>query len=112
MRYIRVCYMCSECNQMHFFNKESDFSTKCPSCNIEMVCVEEKCTSTEEDEMYERIQKSSITFSPTVTCPYCQSTNTTKISNLSKAGSVALFGVFAMGKVSKQWKCNSCKSEF
>lgn len=49
---------------------------------------------------------------PTITCPYCQSTNTSKISNMSKAGSVALFGVFAMGKVSKQWKCNNCKSEF
>ena len=49
---------------------------------------------------------------PTVTCPYCQSTNTSKISTMSKAGSVALFGVFAMGKVSKQWKCNDCKSEF
>ncbi len=45
-------------------------------------------------------------------CPICNSTNLSKISTMSKASSVALFGIFAMGKVSKQWKCNSCKSEF
>lgn len=45
-------------------------------------------------------------------CPYCHSKNTKKISGFSKAGSVALFGVFAVGKVSKQWHCNQCKSDF
>lgn len=45
-------------------------------------------------------------------CPYCHSKNTKKISGLSKAGSVAMFGVFAMGKVGKQWHCNNCKSDF
>lgn len=45
-------------------------------------------------------------------CPYCHSKNTMKISGLSKAGSVALWGVYAMGKVSKQWHCNNCKSDF
>lgn len=45
-------------------------------------------------------------------CPYCHSKNTKKISGLSKAGSVAMFGVFAVGKVSKQWHCNNCKSDF
>lgn len=49
---------------------------------------------------------------PTVECPYCHSTNTKKISGLSKAGSVALWGVFALGKTSKQWHCNNCDSDF
>jgi len=47
-----------------------------------------------------------------VRCPYCHSTNTKKISTTSKVGSVALFGIFAIGKVSKQWHCNNCKSDF
>ena len=42
-----------------------------------------------------------------VECPYCHSKDTKKISSLSKAGSVALFGVFALGKTSKQWHCNN-----
>lgn len=50
--------------------------------------------------------------SVTVKCPYCQSTNTKKISNVSKAGSVAVFGVLAAGKVVKEWHCNDCKSDF
>lgn len=49
---------------------------------------------------------------PTITCPYCQSTNTKKISGLSKAGSVALWGIFALGKTTKQWHCNECGSDF
>lgn len=49
---------------------------------------------------------------PTVTCPYCKSTNTKKISGLSKAASVGLFGIFALGKTTKQFHCNNCKADF
>ena len=49
---------------------------------------------------------------PTVKCPYCNSTNTKKISTVSKAAGVALFGVLAAGKVVHQWRCNNCKSDF
>ena len=44
-------------------------------------------------------------------CPTCQSTNIKKISVTSKAGSVALWGLFSQ-KVKKQWHCNSCGSEW
>ena len=47
-----------------------------------------------------------------VQCPYCKSFQTKKISNASKVGSAALFGVFALGKISKQWHCNHCNSDF
>lgn len=43
--------------------------------------------------------------------PYCHSTNTKKISNDTKAGSVAMFGIFSQ-KVKHQWHCNSCGSDF
>ena len=55
---------------------------------------------------------SSQPTTPTITCPYCKSTDTKKISGLSKAVSVGLFGIFALGKTTKQWHCNSCKSDF
>ena len=45
-------------------------------------------------------------------CPTCQSTNIKKISGLSKAGSVFMWGVFAVGRTSKQWHCNNCGSEW
>ena len=49
---------------------------------------------------------------PTITCPYCQSTNTKKLSGLSKALGVGLFGIFALGKTTKQFHCNDCKADF
>ena len=49
---------------------------------------------------------------PMITCPYCQSTNTKKISGFSKATGVALFGIFALGKATKQWHCDTCGSDF
>lgn len=68
------------------------------------------------EEYWKRINQHTINnntlTSQTVECPYCHSKDTKKISNLSKAGSVALFGVFALGKTSKQWHCNKCKSDF
>ena len=47
-----------------------------------------------------------------VKCPYCNSLNTTKISELSKVGRFALWGIFSLSKNSKQWHCNNCKSDF
>lgn len=47
-----------------------------------------------------------------ISCPYCKATNVKKISVTSKVASTAVWGIFAMGKVSKQWHCNHCKSDF
>ena len=46
-----------------------------------------------------------------IKCPTCGSTNTKKISGLSKAASVGLFGIFSQ-KVKHQFKCNSCGYEW
>lgn len=48
---------------------------------------------------------------PTIKCPTCGSTNTKKISALSKGVSVGLFGIFSQ-KVKHQFKCNSCGYEW
>ena len=44
-------------------------------------------------------------------CPTCQSTDIKKVSTMSKASSVALWGLFSQ-KVKKQWHCNNCGSEW
>ena len=50
---------------------------------------------------------------PTVVhCPFCNSSDCKKISDMSKAASAAIFGVLALGKISKTWHCNSCGSNF
>ena len=47
-----------------------------------------------------------------VECPYCHATNVKKISAASKAGGVALFGIFGLGRAGKQWHCDKCGSDF
>lgn len=47
-----------------------------------------------------------------VTCPYCHATNVKKITNTSKAVHTAIFGIFSMGRNSKNFHCNNCNSDF
>lgn len=123
-----VTYFCEECREPHSFDAVNrNMGYFCPKCGEKMMY-----WSTEEiDQNTEKVVNSYIEedrklknpgkpitsqFShlskPTITCPYCQSTNTRKISGLSKAGSVALWGIFALGKTTKQWHCNNCGSDF
>lgn len=44
-------------------------------------------------------------------CPTCNSTNLRKISGLSKAGSVAMWGLLSQ-KVKKTYHCNNCNYEW
>ena len=69
------------------------------------------CKHLISEHQYEQISLGNP-YSPTVKCPYCGSTNTKKIGFGTKAAHTALFGVFAAGKVSKEWHCNNCKSDF
>ena len=46
-----------------------------------------------------------------VSCPYCKSSNTRKISAANRLFSAGLFGLGSR-KIGKQWHCNSCGSDF
>lgn len=95
--------------------------TSCDDNTAKLLWVDLKCDfGTKENnailqarEDYEKeVAVQEYKYRNNAECPYCHSKNTKKISNISKAGSVALFGVFAIGKVSKQWHCNNCGSDF
>lgn len=45
-------------------------------------------------------------------CPTCGSIEVEKISLKSKIGAGLLVGVFALGKISKTFKCNNCKYQW
>lgn len=47
-----------------------------------------------------------------VSCPYCKSTNTNKISTTSKIIHTAMFGIFSMSRNSKNFHCNNCGADF
>lgn len=64
------------------------------------------------DELRAKIQtQQDLANGKRVVCPYCKSTNTEKISTMSRAVSVSLVGV-ASGKIGKQWHCKNCGSNF
>lgn len=58
------------------------------------------------DKFVKSVQESNVPK-----CPTCQSADIKKISGLSKASSVAMWGIFAR-KAYKQWHCNNCGSEW
>jgi len=103
-----------------YFQTNVKYNTICPTCKNEMQLLWEH--NYKPNNGLSAIKSSNAkkeintefcgTDIPTVECPYCHSTDTKKISSLSKAGSVTLFGVFALGKTSKQWHCNKCGSDF
>lgn len=57
-------------------------------------------------------EKQVSKLNPTkITCPYCQSTDCSKIGVVGRSVSFGLFG-FGSGKVGKQWHCRKCNSDF
>lgn len=99
------CPKCG-CEDAFAYDCEYFYDVNCTECGYEI------SSSTEGKINLESSAPTYIPEKPKIECPYCHSTNTKKISTASKAGSVALFGIFAAGKVSKQWHCNNCKSDF
>lgn len=46
-----------------------------------------------------------------IECPYCGSSNTKKISSISRISSIIGMGIFSK-KIGKRWHCNNCNSNF
>ena len=66
-------------------------------------------------EKEEKLQSKTVVYAnaatPTIECPYCHSTNTHKLSTISRGTSTLMFGL-ASGKIGKQWHCDNCNSDF
>lgn len=60
---------------------------------------------------YEHVATKEVINVNVPKCPTCGSTDLSKVSTLSKAGSVFMFGLLSQ-KVKKQWHCNNCGSEW
>lgn len=54
----------------------------------------------------------SVSNKQTVECPYCHSTDTEKITILSKIVHTELFGLFSVSRNSKNFHCNKCGADF
>lgn len=120
-------YDCPKCHYGHFITAETDSGNNyCEKCNTKLTYYGSCMVDTEKDLVVEELDNIEPNWDklrelnspiaknphPTVTCPYCKSTNTHKISGVYKAASIGLFGLFALPGASKQWTCRDCKSDF
>lgn len=132
-----ICYsQLYELNTEKYINKETGFiEYEKPSCGFD------RCTPLLEDlkktgefseevaaekmriwkelkdarhrkwEAGERLVEQYRRDNPSITCPYCHSTNVSKIGTVDRGLSIGMTGL-ASGKLGKQWHCNKCKSNF
>ncbi len=118
---IVITYMCENCLEPHVFNQD-DTRTKflCPECGEEMMYfgTEEIDPNTkmvvnryDEENRKNSSSYETIQIKPIVTCPYCKSSSTTKISGVGRWLSTGLFGL-ASKKIGKNFHCNNCKADF
>lgn len=116
-------YRCPKCGKNHYFDTskpydKTQFCTKCITTLLEFRFNADRDTEkAEQMKTAPKYHPSSDPNSPyytgkkIITCPYCKSTNTSKIGVVGRSVSFGLFG-FGSSKVGKQWHCSSCKSDF
>ena len=118
-----VVDICSNCRQIHQYKNGDHVGgdyTICPLCNDGILTILSsldkwiKMTEEEKQEIVSivPVQTLKINKQSTIECPYCHSTDTKKISTMSKAVHTAVFGIWSMGRNSKEWHCNHCDSDF
>lgn len=104
-------YKCPNCGRIYGYGEDGWYT--CLNCRYPLKKVEDvknvKHPELNEHNVIGTIQDPT---EPTVECPYCHSTNTSKITNTSKAVHTALFGIFSMGRNSKNFHCNKCGADF
>lgn len=117
----KFIYMCmsSSClsNPFKEFDEYKEGIQLCPDCGKQLEYYETEIIDDDTDLVVERseeeskknIQNTQLSNKPK--CPTCSSTDIKKVSDVSKAFSVAMFGLFSQ-KVKKQFHCNNCGYEW
>ncbi|MCI8371073.1 MAG: hypothetical protein HFI75_01480 [Lachnospiraceae bacterium] len=111
-------YECKRCNKLIYIRSDEVVNEMCKTCKQPLYFYCERPYNPQnglraiKNASNVKTEKGYSKQLPIVECPYCHSTNTKKISGLSKAGNLVLFGVFALGKTSKQFHCNHCGVDF
>lgn len=102
-------YQCPNCGRTY---TEFQNVYYCGNCNYKLKKQEEisriKHPEKREYKIIGTIQDPTKTI---ITCPYCNSVNTFKISTTSKLINTVAFGIFGTKRY-KQWHCNDCGSDF
>lgn len=71
-----------------------------------------KCGETTYSNKDGKLPFPKAEISPSVPCPYCKSMNTQINTTANKIGDILIYGIFSVGKITKNWHCNNCKKNF
>ncbi len=98
-----LCYECKNCNKRVYYQSDTNYDTKCKTCKNDMQFICENNYNPNSGIQAIKISnvkgKYNTEFNdPIIECPYCHSTNTKKITDMSKILHTALFGIFSMGR--------------
>lgn len=85
--------------------KQKEYFQK--TCKEQKEILQKRIRKSEESRINEYQQKYLAEHN--IHCPYCNSSNVTKISTVNRAVSVGMFGL-ASSKIGKTHKCNDCGS--
>lgn len=82
----------------------------CKECGYMITLKETEDYINQQNKMKQLREQEDLKNSskPTITCPYCQSTNTKPISGTERAVSILGLGIFSK-KINKSCKCLDCK---
>lgn len=113
------CYICKKCNKTVYFQLNTQYETKCKTCNCEMQLLWEHdyrpnnaLRAIKNSNIKDKNTEYNKRVKPIVECPYCHSKDTKKISIFSKVVHEAISGIYSISRNSKQWHCNNCNSDF
>lgn len=111
-------YECPKCKKWYTFETSKEYNAYCSECKCDLTFLYNADCDTELAEQRKNAPKydptqdpNSKLYIPVIKCPYCSSTNTSKISMVGRVVSTSLFGLGSK-KVGKQWHCNQCGSDF
>lgn len=112
-------YECSKCRELYFFDTDKKpYDLYCANCKCELNFLDNADRDTDLAEKVKNTPPYDPTkdpdspyYIPVIECPYCHSTNTSKISAASRVFSTGIFGLGSK-KVGKQWHCNKCEADF
>lgn len=114
-------YECKHCNNYFYIRSDQEFSKLCKVCKRPVEFISERPYNPQnglraigasnleraKNTNDERANISKLS----VECPYCHSTDTKKITIVSKVLNTAIWG-FLGTKRFKEWHCNKCGSDF
>ena len=116
--HVFVTFKCPNCGRVYNYGvrKNSSVFFQCDFCRYPLKFIEDVKT-VRHPELNPMLSNNHVIgtissqTSNQITCPYCQSTNTKKISGAARWLSVGMFGMGSK-KIGKQWHCNKCGSDF